>query len=479
MSFLLMAKRKTEGSSAKKKDVEDTFMRLTLPSDDEEEIKPHFFRIIISPSLQLHKLMLPPAFTKENGSGLSGYAYLRAPGGKEHRVTLLKRNGDIWFTQGWPCFCELYSLAYGHFLVFRYQGNSRFNVFIFDVSCSEIQYPNFDDTSSDDDEDWDELDEDEEEESDNELPYGNGRMSEQFERAEAFKCDHPRFIVSMHVSYVSGEYRVWVPLRHSLKYLNNVVDGRKSKVKFCLEGKSWSVSISRAGNNCMRLGPNGWRKFVLQNQLKVDDVCVFELIDKNVLSYMTVSDNKKDIPYCAYYIFLGVKEETETTRGNLTLPRSSNVTSLTLGGSVQKTWTPNSKEKATLASAFTIMQQYKQLFFYFNNPPLSFTFTWFSVPFTTVFPRLEVEEQQCTIYRGRMIDFSGSFIKKSLSVPQHWRHEQPRSEEKEHWKAQRRGMEAQWQRRRDPQPVPTLNQLPAKQKLWLLGFLGQSKRWVF
>ena len=39
------------------------------------------------------------------------------------------------------CALPIYSICYGYFLVFEYQGNSNFHVLVFDKPATEIQYP--------------------------------------------------------------------------------------------------------------------------------------------------------------------------------------------------------------------------------------------------------------------------------------------------------------------------------------------------
>ncbi|EXB76901.1 B3 domain-containing protein [Morus notabilis] len=57
-----------------------------------------------------------------------------------HNMTDLKTQIDHQL-QGWPEFVKYYSLGFGHFLVFRYEGNSRFHACIFDTTTVEIEYP--------------------------------------------------------------------------------------------------------------------------------------------------------------------------------------------------------------------------------------------------------------------------------------------------------------------------------------------------
>ncbi|KAI4313571.1 hypothetical protein L6164_026536 [Bauhinia variegata] len=67
--------------------------------------------------------------------------FLVLPNGEKWEVNWVKHDGDVYFQKGWKEFAEHYSLAHGHFLVFKYEGKSRFYVHIFDTSALEISYP--------------------------------------------------------------------------------------------------------------------------------------------------------------------------------------------------------------------------------------------------------------------------------------------------------------------------------------------------
>ncbi|XVF17773.1 hypothetical protein REPUB_Repub10bG0152400 [Reevesia pubescens] len=102
---------------------------------------PHFFKIILQDTIQNGKLGIPGKFVKDYGNGMSSPACLRVPTGAVWKVELTKSDGKIWLKNGWQEFSNHYSLEFGHFLVFRYEGNSNFHVVIFDRSASEIEYP--------------------------------------------------------------------------------------------------------------------------------------------------------------------------------------------------------------------------------------------------------------------------------------------------------------------------------------------------
>lgn len=71
---------------------------------------------------------------------MSNLAFLKLPSGAEWKVEMTEHDGEVWLKKGWQEFAKFYSVKQGHFLVFRYKGNSHFHVLIFDASATEIEY---------------------------------------------------------------------------------------------------------------------------------------------------------------------------------------------------------------------------------------------------------------------------------------------------------------------------------------------------
>ncbi|CAA0832758.1 Unknown protein [Striga hermonthica] len=104
-----------------------------------------FFKIILDPKANC--LRIPPEFTKSYGHNLPNRVFLKVPTGQKTQVQLVRcddNDNNVVLQKGWEEFRDLYSLGFGHLLVFVYNGESEFNVFIFDVSAVEIDYPLFD-----------------------------------------------------------------------------------------------------------------------------------------------------------------------------------------------------------------------------------------------------------------------------------------------------------------------------------------------
>ncbi|XP_065857437.1 B3 domain-containing transcription factor VRN1-like isoform X2 [Euphorbia lathyris] len=101
----------------------------------------HFFKIILSTTLEEKKMRIPYKFVKRFGNELTDVADLIVPNGRVWKVGLSKARNKIWFDDGWQNFAEHHSIGNGHFLLFGYRGLCSFDVFIFDATASEIDYP--------------------------------------------------------------------------------------------------------------------------------------------------------------------------------------------------------------------------------------------------------------------------------------------------------------------------------------------------
>jgi hypothetical protein len=84
--------------------------------------------------------MIPRSFVKKYGKELSNPVTLILPNGDKWKINWIKRDHDMWFKNGWEKFAQHYSMSFGHFLVFRFEKVSQFQVMIFDKSALEINY---------------------------------------------------------------------------------------------------------------------------------------------------------------------------------------------------------------------------------------------------------------------------------------------------------------------------------------------------
>ncbi|XP_037497676.1 B3 domain-containing transcription factor VRN1, partial [Jatropha curcas] len=83
---------------------------------------------------------IPKKFVvKKFGQELSGFATLTVPDVRMWLVTVTQIDQKLWFCNGWHEFIEHYSICVGHFLGFRYEGNSNFSVYMFVLMPHKIK----------------------------------------------------------------------------------------------------------------------------------------------------------------------------------------------------------------------------------------------------------------------------------------------------------------------------------------------------
>ena len=74
---------------------------------------------------------IPDKFVQKFGMDLSDMAFLTIPNGRKWKVKLTQHVGGVWFQNGWSEFVSSHGVAVGHLLVFKYEGNSHFDVLFF------------------------------------------------------------------------------------------------------------------------------------------------------------------------------------------------------------------------------------------------------------------------------------------------------------------------------------------------------------
>ncbi|XP_020424406.1 B3 domain-containing protein LOC_Os12g40080 isoform X3 [Prunus persica] len=310
---------------------------------------PYFFMMIPKGASRGIKLRIPNKFLMKCGDDLSNPVFLNVPSGSKWKMELRRWDGDAWFDKGWSEFFEFYSLDNCHSLVFRYEGNSKFNVCIFDQSFKQIDYalkmPKMKETNSDDSGDVTEI-------LDKSLPrprksreksplqclrphkkartssragkvdfyakrHGGGKSitarfpkrtepilgsphpsttSEKaiaLQRAKAFKSDNPFFMVSMGSTNIDG-YHMSLPAEFVKEHFNQVHDN----AILCVSGeRAWPVKLGHWGRGRIRF-QSGWGTFLRDNHLEIGDVCVFELISNIKPLFDVVFFHATEAPNC-------------------------------------------------------------------------------------------------------------------------------------------------------------------------------------
>ncbi|XVE82718.1 hypothetical protein DITRI_Ditri16bG0028500 [Diplodiscus trichospermus] len=293
---------------------------------------PHFFKIILDDTIANGRLGIPRKFLRKYGSGLSSPVQLRVPCGSTWNIELTKSEGDVWLNNGWKRFMDNYMLKRGHFLLFRYEGNCHFEVHIFDMSASEIEYPcinHAEDPKSNEEceelntneaeseaetvaslevlhetsplrktkdeprspcslprkiqkktSSTDKNDRDSENVSTGRRTFGANEYDKALQKAYGFRSQNPFFVVTMQPSYINPGRKMCIPTDFTMKFLKE----NQGDITLCTsDEKTWSANYWRYKTHdkyTKAVLYNGWRPFMQENKLEAGDVCVFELIKR-------------------------------------------------------------------------------------------------------------------------------------------------------------------------------------------------------
>lgn len=82
---------------------------------------------------------IPKKFGKKIGDKLPDVVTLIDCNSAKWKIGLRRLNHRLWLHHGWPKFMEDHSIHVGSFLIFQYEGNSNFAVYIYDLTESEMQ----------------------------------------------------------------------------------------------------------------------------------------------------------------------------------------------------------------------------------------------------------------------------------------------------------------------------------------------------
>ncbi|KAI4385091.1 hypothetical protein MLD38_003152 [Melastoma candidum] len=281
---------------------------------------PHFFKVILRDD---GDLCMPKKFVRAHGGALADAVVLEVPGGDTWDVRLSKEDGKFLLRDGWADFLKHYGVRHGHFVIFRYNGGSKFCVAICDVTACEIDYlakpdarPRPGKTSVQEERVGPELPPCVEEEKKTlpvrscrpaNIPRSSGihkgtfgshtvnncskhdypaleaaSKSGALSRASSFRCIRPSALIVIQPTYVYPKYCFYMS--------NTFVRTFIPKAKKCgnirlytTGGKSWTVgyTIKTQYHSIQR----GWSRFAVDNDLRVGDVCVFESSGVSQLSF--------------------------------------------------------------------------------------------------------------------------------------------------------------------------------------------------
>ncbi|KAJ1266106.1 hypothetical protein BS78_08G125800 [Paspalum vaginatum] len=105
----------------------------------QDDRQKHFFKVMVGDFCK--QMTVPAKFSRDFRGQISQVVKLEAPDGNLYDVNVsredLKTKNKLVFRHGWGPFCSACELKQGDVVVFRYAGDSRFKVLVFDPSGCE------------------------------------------------------------------------------------------------------------------------------------------------------------------------------------------------------------------------------------------------------------------------------------------------------------------------------------------------------
>ncbi|XP_047055703.1 putative B3 domain-containing protein Os03g0621600 isoform X2 [Lolium rigidum] len=283
-------------------------------SDNEDKC---FFKVIMD---DLHEMTIPAKFAARFKGKISGTIKLEARSGSICDIAV-KTCGDKMILQsGWEKFVNEHDLGKGDFLVFRYNGDSQFKVGIFDLSgcekassCVSMNNPRRAKTgkssyeqhsrksvdytmekrssSTPSEEQGDASSSQDDFSSNNVPPYVVGSYLTQVQEdkvkeiVQAINSDIPIHVTVMFKSHVNRHKCGFEFLkRFGDKYLPQ----EKQRVLLQLCGERWKMWLNAATASRGRRLMHGWRQFVMDNDLQIGDICLFDLLNDKKMCTISV-----------------------------------------------------------------------------------------------------------------------------------------------------------------------------------------------
>ncbi|MCD7469810.1 hypothetical protein HAX54_009060 [Datura stramonium] len=273
----------------------------------------------------------PQKFAKNLRAKLKDYVSLKGPSGATWSVGLTGNENSLFLKHGWKEFVDAHSLVEGDLLIFKYNGNSQFDVLVFDRqnSCEkEAAYfvkkcehadvasgsktkrptPERNDTTSESSSSEQANESSSHEEFEGSAtkkpklasaPTSSARVNANL-RSKKIKSTSSRFcgdtlkltsdrqkalelataaatpnsfLVVMRRSHVSTKFYMTVPSEWARKHLPPT----NLDVTLRVRENTWQVDFVHTPHGGALTGP-GWRNFVLDNFLEKFVVCVFNLV---------------------------------------------------------------------------------------------------------------------------------------------------------------------------------------------------------
>ncbi|KAG9455215.1 hypothetical protein H6P81_008119 [Aristolochia fimbriata] len=255
-----------------------------MENHPDEDMNPRFFQFIISQRMT-KELRIPKTFEIHMEGKTSGIVSLKAPNTNIWRVNLVENDQGLFLQKGWEGFVRDHSISIGDCLVFRYDGNMLFNVEILDkTTCAKedaiyVKPSRGKGTVGD-------------------SHHAKRKPGRQIPRCTAvtrdkeralreamnFRTEKPIATVVMKKGYIENGHLLRLPVAFCRSSLPKVT---QTMTLYDPRARAWETryiySVTRGyGSGLLSAG---WKKFATANDLQMDDVCVFEVIEHNKMQF--------------------------------------------------------------------------------------------------------------------------------------------------------------------------------------------------
>nr|XP_011458372.1 PREDICTED: B3 domain-containing protein Os11g0197600-like isoform X2 [Fragaria vesca subsp. vesca] len=257
---------------------------MVRPKNGIKEKRPSFFKVII-PGYSTRYLRIPPPFLELISNDLSGEATLNSNTCSEWswNVGVTKTIRSVYFKDGWQEFLKDNSVEDGDFVVFEYEGNMNFNVQIFDNSgCERDCFPNIGTPK---------ISSFAEKKRHPSTPRKSDiccskchlQLNSRKDSSESFKSNYPHVTLAIKKTYCVYSFPTSF-------YKEHLSPGNYEVVFLKIaEGKKW-YKVKLVRSIATAFMSKGWSKFARANQIKVGNVCAFEVVEENKLVVHIIQD---------------------------------------------------------------------------------------------------------------------------------------------------------------------------------------------
>nr|XP_029152502.1 B3 domain-containing protein REM6 [Arachis hypogaea] len=258
---------------------------------------PSFVRDLRRSYVDYGILKVTKSFVKKYWKEVSNPILLELPSGDKIKVRWNKKEDDsIWLNEGWKRVVELLELKHQYFVIFKYKGESKFELIVFDLSAMEIDYLSSKSFRNDYHQ-GENRNHDDDDDDNQPIETVNERQEQFRRRSRAGACsERPKRVQSDSKIAPKKDNK---PLRIPIEFSRKNLHGLEGKAKIGVNGNMrWDMELRFCGDRATFNA--GWRNVCNDFGLKFGDVCVFEMIKDTPLffNFFLIRPKQQPINLC-------------------------------------------------------------------------------------------------------------------------------------------------------------------------------------